>query len=243
VANGRLAKYTFIEPRLIFNENDEHPPSFVIGNITLPSNVLDGEKLINKVYNAIRKSSSTTGNNAENTLLIITYDEHGGCYDHVQPPGAVPPYIFQPDTEMGFKFDRLGIRVTTVLVSAYINSGTVINENLTHTSVIKTMSDKWNLGHLTNRDLSSPNISNAFNLSVPRHPDTWPIPIPRQDPIEGDKNYYLNLELTSLQKGIIGLANAIGNNSGKLPEEIKTVRDGLMFLESIKKKLNISFCT
>ena len=48
--------------------------------------VLLGELLIWEVYNAIKQSNSCDGNNWQNTLLIITFDEHGGCYDHVPPP-------------------------------------------------------------------------------------------------------------------------------------------------------------
>ena len=78
------------------------------------------EQLIHDVYEAVRG-----GPGWPQTLLIITYDEHGGCFDHVPPPlGAAPP-----DTstgEFGFGFDRFGPRVPTVLVSPLIAPGTVI---------------------------------------------------------------------------------------------------------------------
>ncbi len=62
--------------------------------------------------------------NWNQTLLIITYDEHGGCYDHVPPPlGATPPD--NSVCEYGFDFTRFGPRVTTVLVSPLIAAGTV----------------------------------------------------------------------------------------------------------------------
>jgi phospholipase C len=72
---------------------------------------------------------------------MITFDEHGGCFDHVPPKPAVPPYIIPPyphQNENGFKFERMGIRVPTVLVSSYIAEKTVIHTEFEHTSVIKT---------------------------------------------------------------------------------------------------------
>lgn len=239
--NGKLPQYTFIEPRLIFYHNDEHPPAPLFGNVTFPSSVAPGEVLISKVYETIRNSNSPTGNNWKNTLLIITFDEAGGCYDHIQPPLAEAPYPVQLNTEMDFQFNRLGVRVPAVLVSPYIKEGTVISQNLTHTSVIKTMSQKWNLGNLTRRDLSSPSLENIFNLSTPRNPDTWPVPVPRQENVQGDKDFYLNKELNELQYGIIGLANAIATGQDKLPKDIVTVKDGLSLLIEILKILKVSY--
>ncbi len=78
-----------------------------------------GEQLIHDVYEALRN-----GPGWAQTLLVVTYDEHGGCYDHVPPPaGAVPP---DDDAgEFGFDFTRFGLRVPTVLVSPLIAPGTV----------------------------------------------------------------------------------------------------------------------
>lgn len=238
---GKLPRYSFIEPRLIFFHNDEHPPAPLFGNVTFPSSVTPGERLIHTVYEAIKLSNSSSGNNWRNTLFIITYDEAGGCFDHVQPPSATPPYANQPNTEMDFKFDRLGVRVSTVMVSPYIREGTIISENLTHTSVIKTMSEKWNLGNLTNRDLNSPSLKNIFNLETPREPDTWPVTKPRQETVQGDKEYYLNREMNELQRGFVGLANAIATGREELPDGVNSVKDGLDFLLEVVKILKVSF--
>jgi phospholipase C len=102
--SGQLPSYSFIEPQyysdMAHPENDQHPPSVV----TL------GEQLIADVYNRLRSSKLWI-----KTLLIITYDEHGGCYDHVPPPSATQPETPRPDQV--FKFDRYGVRVPAVIVS------------------------------------------------------------------------------------------------------------------------------
>src|SRR5690606_33873805 len=99
-AAGRLPAYSFIEPRLIFDHNDMHPPvpsfSFVSSDgppivVGAVDDVRAGEKLLHDVYTAIRKSAAPSGSNALNTMLLVTFDEHGGTYDHVPPPPAVPP--------------------------------------------------------------------------------------------------------------------------------------------------------
>ena len=68
------------------------------------------------------RASQSGGSNAMNTALVITFDEHGGTYDHVPPPTATPPDRSGPG-EMGFTFDRLGVRVPTIVVSAYTAAG------------------------------------------------------------------------------------------------------------------------
>ncbi|MEQ1759446.1 MAG: alkaline phosphatase family protein [Vicinamibacterales bacterium] len=122
---GTLPDYSFIEP----NYTDHTDPN---GTLRIASDqhpdhdVREGERLIASVYNAIK------GNPAlwESTALLITYDEHGGTYDHVPPPACTPDgFVAQPaDTHTGkpFLFDRLGVRVPAILVSPWIPKATVV---------------------------------------------------------------------------------------------------------------------
>ena len=98
---GTLPAYSFIEPRMMYNHNDFHPPfgrlreSDVDGVEVIDSAVSDvraGEALVHEIYEAIKRSARPDGSNAMNTMLLITFDEHGGTYDHVAPPPATPPH-------------------------------------------------------------------------------------------------------------------------------------------------------
>lgn len=157
---GALPAYSFIEPRYFSDfgnpENDEHPPSVV----TL------GEQLIADVYNCVR-----AGPLWSKTLLIITYDEHGGCYDHAPPPNAAMPE--PPDVDQVFAFDRYGVRVPTVLISPYIPPGTKFRAPgavpCDHTSIIATLRKRFpNLGPpLTGRDKAAPDLDAVLTLPTP----------------------------------------------------------------------------
>jgi phospholipase C len=159
-AAGTLPPFTFLEPSWSSSGNNQHPPY----------DVALGEQLIHDVYEALR-----TGKGWPGTLLVITYDEHGGCYDHVPPPwGAVPP---DNDTgEFSFGFDRFGVRVPTVLVSPLIAPGTVYRAPaggtpLDHTSTLKTVEQRWNLPALTARDAAAPGFGDVLTLTTPRTDD------------------------------------------------------------------------
>jgi phospholipase C len=159
-AAGTLASYVFLEPSWDSAGNSQHPNY----------DVALGEQLIHDVYYALRN-----GPNWNQTLLIITYDEHGGCYDHVAPPtNAVPPDATVG--EYGFDFKRFGLRVPTVLVSPLIAMGTVFrvpanSMALDHTSILKTIENRWGLQNLTARDAAAPDVSAALTLSTPRTDD------------------------------------------------------------------------
>jgi phospholipase C len=95
---------------------------------------------------------------------VITFDEHGGLYDHVVPPQSATP----PDGpsgkpgDHGFRFDRFGPRVPTLFVSPYVAEGTVIRASgetpFDHTSIIKTLCNRWDLEGLTARDRAAPDF-------------------------------------------------------------------------------------
>jgi phospholipase C len=183
VANGDLPAYSFIEPRLLYDHNDMHPPvgirvqpTNVDGDIITGSAISDvraGDALLHRVYSAVRQSASKKGSNALNTMLLVTFDEHGGTYDHV-PPGKAEPPEERMDTEMDFRFDRLGVRVPAIAISAYTARNTIIHEEMHHGSVVATLTKKYGLGHLTRRDKNARTIDNAINLKVPRQPQDWP---------------------------------------------------------------------
>jgi len=159
-ASGTLSAYTFLEPSWDTTGNSQHPNY----------DVALGEQLIHDVYYALRN-----GPNWNQTLLIITYDEHGGCYDHVPPPlGAVPPD--NSVGEDGFDFKRFGPRVPAVLVSPLIEAGTVFRApanaaSLDHTSILKTIETRWNLPNLTARDAAAIDVGGVLTLTTPRIDD------------------------------------------------------------------------
>ncbi len=218
--NGTLPAYAFIEPRMVYDHNDFHPPfgspreSVVEGEEVFDSAISDvraGDLLIHEIYEAVRTSASPKGSNAVNTLLLITFDEHGGCYDHVPPPAATKP---TPDTkagEMGFSFDRLGCRVPAIAVSAYTKRGTIVHDEMHHGSVTATLSRLHGLEPLNARDASANTLFNVVNLDRPRHPADWPItrpaytpPNPEQVVPQPDVKEHLK-PLTPPARGLLGL--------------------------------------
>ena len=182
VATGALPTYSFIEPRMIYNHNDMHPPEakvtqqVVDGKTIVGGGISDlraGEVLLHEVYTSIKESSTPRGSNALNTMLLVAFDENGGTFDHVPPPAATPPDSSGPG-EDGFGFDRLGVRVPVIAISAYTPAGTVIHDEMHHGAVIKTLSDRYDLPHLTERDRTARSLANAITLGVARQPSTWP---------------------------------------------------------------------
>jgi phospholipase C len=157
-AAGALAAYTFLEPSWSASGNSQHPNY----------DVALGEQLIYDVYYTLRNSP-----NWNDTLLLITYDEHGGNYDHVAPPwGAVPP----DDSigEFGFDFTRFGVRIPALLISPRIAAGTVFRAKhgtIDHTSVLKTLELRWGFAPLTARDKAAPDLGDVVTLAEPRQDD------------------------------------------------------------------------
>lgn len=128
---GTLPSYSFVEPSFVFQPDDQHPPH----------DVALGEQFLWDVWTAV-----STGPRWKETLLVITYDEHGGCYDHIPPPwGAAIPDAASEHGQQGFRFNRFGVRVPAVVISPYIEAGTVFRSPSTvpcdHTSLLATLRD------------------------------------------------------------------------------------------------------
>lgn len=185
-ADGTLPAYSFIEPNLLYGHNDMHPAFDALFPGTMidpPSSLLGGEALLAKVYNAVRTATSDTGSNAWNTLLLMTFDEHGGTYDHVPPPLAPAPKAPHPPGQMGFGFRRSGVRIPAVAVSPWIPARTVVTSEHRNTSVIATLRRRWQLGPpLTERDGAAADLWPVLSLDTPRDPDGWPEVSPRPVP-------------------------------------------------------------
>jgi phospholipase C len=104
---------------------------------------------------------------------MVAFDEHGGTYDHVPPPRAGPPDPVGPAGQMGFRFDRAGIRIPTLAVSAYTDPATVVTGEYRNTSLIATLRERWPLGPpLTARDATAPDIAPVLARRTPRPPRT-----------------------------------------------------------------------
>ncbi|HEX6284123.1 MAG TPA: alkaline phosphatase family protein, partial [Pyrinomonadaceae bacterium] len=209
-----------------------------------PGSVLLGDQIVWKVYQAIRNSQSTSGNNWQNTLLIITFDEHGGCYDHVPPPSATPPDTTQFNTgtgQEGFGFDRLGVRVPMVMVSANIAVNTIVNTPMHHCSFLKTMQEKWGLTSLGPRQDSAPPFTEVFT-STSRDLDTWPDWTSYPGPLSTLNEALMSrvdpnqVPLNDLQKSIIeATAKFYVQDPALSATAINTAADAKEVLEAAKK--------
>ena len=140
-AAGNLPSFSLVEPN--YDEQSEENPQ----------DIQFGDQFVGKVVNAVMSSP-----NWPKTMLIWTYDEHGGYYDHVPPPAAVAPDDVPPALVAGDPpgaFDRYGFRVPCAVVSPYSRKNYVSHTIYDHTSILKTVEEKWNLPALTRRDANA----------------------------------------------------------------------------------------
>lgn len=246
-ANGDLPTYSFIEPNLIHGHNDMHPPIAALMPglaIDLPSALLGGEAFLAKLYEAIRSSSSEGGSNWWNTLFMVVFDEHGGTYDHVPPPAADPPDPNAPAGQYGFGFDRLGIRLPAIAVSAWIDEKTVINDVHRHTSVIRTLRERWDLGDpLTQRDADAPDLAPLLTRDSPRPPEEWPDVHPQPVPEFDEALIPLDKPLSPLAKAIVGGGAALAQGLDPTAPGIPNIDqlDGAEALEALRRTVGHLF--
>lgn len=180
---GKLPNYVVVEQRY-----------FDLANIGLPGNddhpshdVGEGQRFVKEVYEALR-----AGKQWEETLLVVTYDEHGGFYDHVPPPsgaGVVPsPDGIVSAPPFFFNFDRLGVRVPAFFISPWIEPGTVVHRpahgpeptsEFEHSSIPATVKAIFGLpSFLTKRDAWAGTFDTVLTRQTPRKDCPTKLPEP-----------------------------------------------------------------
>ncbi|MGZ3448252.1 MAG: phospholipase C [Polyangiales bacterium] len=166
-AAGKLAQVVFVDPRLgkeAFDQNDEHPPAMMSV----------GQAFLSKVTKALIQSPQWS-----KSALFITYDEHGGLWDHVPPPKACPPDKYDPEppeATAGEKFDRYGMRVPFLVISPYAKKKYVGHHVYSHTSITRFIEAKFTLPALTGRDANAEAPYDMFDFASP--PNASPAPPP-----------------------------------------------------------------
>jgi phospholipase C len=133
-------------------EDDDHPPA----------NVQDGQAFVKRIVDALTKSPSWS-----TTALFITYDEHGGYFDHVQPPAACDPDDTPPGQTRDYAFTQLGFRVPLILVSPFAKKAYVSHYDTDHTSIIRFIEHWQHLGALTARDANAWPFLDMFDFTQP----------------------------------------------------------------------------
>ncbi|HVU74137.1 MAG TPA: alkaline phosphatase family protein [Mycobacteriales bacterium] len=173
-AAGTLPAVSFVDPDFgLLDVIGSHVPGDVItpkerangADEENPQNIQLGEAFVAQVVNAVM-----SGAKWDRTLLVWTYDEHGGYYDHVPPPPAVkpdgiPPNIGPKDVPGGY--DMYGLRVPAVVVSPYAKPKAVTNVVHDHTSVLATIEAWWNLPPMTHRDAAATTLLDFLDLHNP----------------------------------------------------------------------------
>jgi phospholipase C len=182
------ASYTHIEPSYGHFWSD-----YKCGTSQHPlDDVTRGETLIKATYEAIRNSPLWSS-----SLLIITWDEHGGFYDHVPPPAAVAPADTAPGSEYnqyGFTFEQYGPRVSAIVISPLIPGNLIDNRVYDHASIPATVESCFGLTPLTQRDAHARSLMALVSLANPRSGTPTSLNSPVQsgiagcDPVSFDSN-------------------------------------------------------
>jgi len=172
-AAGYADQYIFIEPSYdVFHHYQGGTSQHPLGDVT------KGEALIKATYEAIRNSPAW-----DSSLLIITWDEHGGFYDHDAPGFAVPPGDAVLDAtynQNGFTFDQYGVRVPALVISPRIPRNLVDHRDYDHSSIPATLETLFGMAPMTARDAAANPLSALVTLAEPRRdaPQYLPNPAP-----------------------------------------------------------------
>jgi phospholipase C len=214
--SGSLPAYSFIEP------NYDVAHNFKGGNSMHPLNDVErGEALVKEVYEALRSSPLWP-----KSALVITFDEHGGFFDHAPPSEAIPTGDDSSygSAEQVFAFDRYGVRVPTIFISPYTARGSVIDRDTNgsrlefdHCAIPATLEKRFGLRPLTKRDAAAlqaeRTLAQAVNLATPRlsataAPETLPMPPLARELDVAAITPPAGAPLTAAQRSFVALATA-----------------------------------
>jgi phospholipase C len=221
IQRGLLPNYSFIEPRyfelLGWRANDFHPPH----------DVRYGDDLVADVYGLLRNSPAW-----EKSLLIVSFDEHGGYFDRVSPPRGVPNPDNQVSTDPPFDFTRLGLRVPAVIAAPWIDKGRIDSTVYEHASVPATLSKLFGLNSfLTARDRAACTFQGLLSRATPREDAPSRLPTARR-PLEPG---LLALEavpppapLSEFQESLVQLADLLAEGQPHRPGELGVAPDALV---------------
>jgi phospholipase C len=187
-AAGTLPQVVFIEPTYIGTvdqETDEHPPS----NFQL------GQQLTAQLLGALMASPDWSS-----SAFLLTWDEHGGYYDHVVPPAApkpdsIPPILKPKDLRV--PFDRYGVRVPMLVVSPFSKPHFVSHRVSDHTSILALIEHRFGLTPLTRRDAAANPMLEYFDFAHPHFATPPSLPTPTVDPAKA-------AQCKALQPGVLG---------------------------------------
>ncbi|VFQ83347.1 unnamed protein product [Cuscuta campestris] len=232
---GKLPGYVVVEQRYVDSAvepaNDDHPSH----------DVYQGQMLVKEVYEALRSSPQWN-----QTLFLITYDEHGGFYDHAPMPVSgvpSPDGIVGPDPSY-FNFDRLGVRVPTIAISPWIEKATVVhgpngspfpNSEYEHSSIPATVKKIFNLPSpfLTRRDAWAGTFESILQKrKEPRTDCPEQLPTPKKIRNGGPN---IKAEISEFQHELVQLAAALNGDHllTSYPENI----DRKMTISQVKEYL------
>jgi phospholipase C len=159
-ALGTLARYTYVDPFFLGEDqggsNDDHPHA----------DIRRGQALISAVVRALTESPLWP-----KTVLVVTYDEWGGFFEHVRPPRL--PDAFRPTPHE--EHNTAGFRVPAYIVSPFAPRGRVAHGQYDHTSILKMVEWRFGLRPLTPRDAAARNVAEVLDFSAPNlHPADVP---------------------------------------------------------------------
>lgn len=245
--------YVFIEP----NYGNDLPPTaedYTCGNSQHPlDDITRGERLIKQVYETIRNSPHWNS-----SLLLVTYDEHGGFYDHVAPPATVPPgdiIINKDNNHHNFSFTQLGVRVPAIVISPLIPRNMIDHTFYDHTSLLATVETLFGLKPLTKRDAAAHSLTHLISLNIPRIDAPLTLPDPavsgfhcNDDPNQATQNVQFG-DTRPIHKSTMAgflhvallkaLALADEHDKPQITEKylaIKTIDEARQFMSSISMK-------